>query len=118
MIAAIFLEDTCCFEFIVRVHDTDLQLIYLEKRRWTVDGSGVTFDKWRRDENPNAEDLYKWIDENSKLLGISQDTEKWADRNFDYISDQKVKEAKAYTQWIVELSKQGILKELTDEKRD
>ena len=90
--AVIYEEDTCCHYFIVKVHDLDLCIVYLEKRRWTTTGSGVSLEAWRKECRPNPLELYDYFDLNSELIGISEDTEKWDDRDFS-MADAKLAKA-------------------------
>ena len=85
-------EDTCCHYFIIKVHDLDLCIVYLEKRRWTTTGSGVSLETWRKQNNPNELELYHYFDSKSELIGISEDTDKWADRDFS-MTDAKLAKA-------------------------
>lgn len=100
-LAAIYLEDACCHYFVVRVHDTDLEFIYLEKRMWLSKNGGVDLDKFINEHKPNEIELYEWIDKHSKITHMSQDTEHWADRDFGAVDSIEIKTLKAEIMWIL-----------------
>jgi len=97
--AAIYLEDTCCHYFVVRVHDIDLECVYLEKRKWTS-GSGMSLEKFL-DSNPNELEKYNWIDSNSEVDSFSEDTEKWTDREWSKVDSMDTKAAKAMVNFTI-----------------
>ena len=111
-LAVIYLEDTCCHYFIVRVHDLDLKMVYLEKRMWSSIGSGMSLDDYIKEFSPNEIEIYNWIDRHSDITHIGNDTEKVSDRDFEAIDSLSVKSAKAMVEWEIEKSRDKRLAEI------